>query len=62
MINFELSEQRKALKDSISKFAQKEILLVYDRSEAQKYMRDAKIVQISLGPNELLTQLIGRSL
>jgi alkylation response protein AidB-like acyl-CoA dehydrogenase len=28
----------------------------------EKYMRDAKIVQIFLGPNELLTQLIGRSL
>ena len=28
----------------------------------EKYMRDAKIVQIFLGPNELLTQLIGKSL
>lgn len=28
----------------------------------EKYMRDAKIVQIFLGPNELLTQLIGESL
>lgn len=28
----------------------------------EKYMRDAKIVQIFLGPNELLTQLIGDSL
>jgi len=28
----------------------------------EKYMRDAKIVQIFLGPNELLTQLIGNSL
>lgn len=28
----------------------------------EKYMRDAKIVQIFLGPNELLAQLIGESL
>ena len=28
----------------------------------EKYMRDAKIVQIFLGPNELLSQLIGASL
>jgi hypothetical protein len=28
----------------------------------EKYMRDAKIVQIFLGPNELLTQLIGDGL
>ncbi|RLB43920.1 MAG: acyl-CoA dehydrogenase [Deltaproteobacteria bacterium] len=28
----------------------------------EKYMRDAKIVQIFLGPNELLSQLIGSSL
>jgi butyryl-CoA dehydrogenase len=28
----------------------------------EKYMRDAKIVQIFLGPNELLTQLIAKSL
>jgi len=28
----------------------------------EKYMRDAKIVQIYLGPNELVQQLIGRSL
>jgi len=28
----------------------------------EKYMRDAKIVQIFLGPNELLCQLIGESL
>jgi butyryl-CoA dehydrogenase len=28
----------------------------------EKYMRDAKIVQIYLGPNELAQQLIGESL
>jgi alkylation response protein AidB-like acyl-CoA dehydrogenase len=28
----------------------------------EKYMRDAKIVQIYLGPNELVRQLIGESL
>ncbi|MFN2172372.1 MAG: acyl-CoA dehydrogenase family protein [Candidatus Promineifilaceae bacterium] len=28
----------------------------------EKYMRDAKIVQIFLGPNELLSQLIGAGL
>ncbi|GAF79587.1 unnamed protein product, partial [marine sediment metagenome] len=28
----------------------------------EKYMRDAKIVQIYLGPNEMLQQLIGGSL
>lgn len=28
----------------------------------EKYVRDAKIVQIFLGPNELLSQLIGASL
>ena len=28
----------------------------------EKYMRDAKIVQIYLGPNELVQQLIGESL
>jgi butyryl-CoA dehydrogenase len=28
----------------------------------EKYMRDAKIVQIYLGPNEMVQQLIGESL